>query len=218
MTGLRTTSFALAATSILGLAAATPAHADDHTGLRARVWVGAVGRYLLKDNDELDSPPFGTTQLAVSGTTVATGGGLEYKFIKWVGLEASIAYADAPVRFHSSVDAAVTQHDTFAIVPLYLGLNLHPINTKHVDFWFGPAISYEIHPDDLAFEVPGAGTFNYKSSNAFSYMGFSVGADIAIDDDIALNLGFRWQDADGDADGQLTYDPTFVTVGFTGKI
>lgn len=215
----RTTGLVLAATALLGIAASTSASAEgSDTGLRARLWVGAVGRYLLKDNEELDSPPFGTTTLAVEGTTVATGGGLEYKPIKWIGIEASIAYADAPVRFHSSVDAATTQHASFAIVPLYVGLNAHVINTRHLDLWFGPQVSYEIHPNDLAFVVPGAGTYQYESTNAFSYMGFSVGADIAIDENLALNLGFRWQDADGDEDGILTYDPTFVTVGFTGKI
>jgi hypothetical protein len=32
---------------------------------------------------------------------------------------------------------------------------------------------------------------------------------------VALNLAFRWQNADGDSDGNLTFDPTFVTAGVT---
>ncbi len=210
---------ALIFTSLLGVAAESAAYADDRdTGLRARLWVGAAGRYVLKDNEDFDSPPAGTVQLQVEGSSLALGGGVEYKFIKWIGVEGSIAWTRAPVSFHSSMDPGVTQHDHFHVIPLYLGVNVHVVNTRRVDLWFGPQLSYEIHPNNLSFDVNGAGKFDYTSSNPFSYIGFSVGADIHVDPRWSVNLGFRYQDADGDPDGHLTYDPTFVTVGATAKL
>jgi hypothetical protein len=51
----------------------------------------------------------------------------------------------------------------------------------------------------------------------FSKKGFASGADIGLGKTVALNLGFRWQNADGDSDGHLTVDPTLVTIGLTKK-
>ena len=44
-----------------------------------------------------------------------------------------------------------------------------------------------------------------------------MGADLSFNERYALNLAFRWQNGDGDEDGHLTVDPTFVTAGLTIK-
>jgi hypothetical protein len=192
------------------------AHAQD-AGFRGRIWAGAVGRYVLKDNDPFTSPGFGTTELKVDGSAVGFGADGELKFNRWIGVDAAVAYSKLNVLFTTSNTPGTSYAHDFGVAPLLLSLNLHVIHTDAVDLWVGPQIGYVMFPDDLSYAVNGGGTFTYKPKSVFSKKGFATGADIGLGKTVALNLGFRWQDADGDDDGHLTVDPALVTIGFTKK-
>jgi opacity protein-like surface antigen len=211
--------FAIAAVSFLSsLAVANAAEAGSaETGWRGRFWVGTVGRYVLDDNAAYQSPPFGTVETEVDGSALGFGGDVEYKFKRWLGLDTALAYTSLPVTFQTSTDPGVTQDADFTVIPLFVALNFHVVNTEKVDFWLGPQIAYVVYPDSLSFSVPGVGTFEYDPSNLFSPFGFDLGIDIAFNPTWAVNVAVRFQNADGDPDGHLTIDPTFVTVGMTAR-
>jgi hypothetical protein len=192
------------------------AHAQDG-GFRGRIWVGAVGRYVLTDNDPFTSPGFGTTELKVDGSALGFGADGEFKFNRWIGIDAAIAYAKLNVLFTTSNTPGTSYANDFGIAPVLVSLNLHVIHTDAVDLWVGPQVGYVLFPDDLSYAVTGGGTFTYKAKSVFSKKGFATGADIGLGKTVALNLGFRWQNADGDSDGHLTVDPTLVTIGLTKK-
>ena len=207
---------AISLLSSLGIArAAEPQGAE--TGWRGRFWVGAVGRYVLDDNAAYSAPPFGTVETEVDGSALGFGGDVEYKFRRWLGLDAALAYTSLPVSFRSSADPGVTQDADFTVIPLFVALNFHVVNTEKVDFWLGPQIAYLYYPDELSYDVPGVGTFDYESSNLFSPFGFDLGLDVFFNATWGLNFAIRFQNADGDPNGHMTIDPTFVTVGMTAK-
>jgi outer membrane protein W len=210
----------LASAGLLLALAPTPAHADDHDGkgLRLRLWTGAVGRYIRSDNETFDSGAEGMTGLSINSSTYTAGVGLEYKFFRWLGIEAAGAYMRPHVEFASSLDGNSIQRSGYKVFPTFLSLNIHPIRNKYVDFYFGPQLAYVFYPDDLEFHPMNAPAFSYKSENSFSWEGFVVGMDVNLDRTWALNFAFRFQDSDGDADGQLTYDPTLITAGLTARM
>jgi len=209
---------ALIAIAVGTLSTSPAAAADDaQTGWRGRFWVGTVGRYVLSDNDPYQQSPFGTVETQVDGSALGFGGDVEYKFKRWLGVDAALAYTSLPVEFQSSVDPGVTQSADFTVVPLFVSLNFHVVNSEKVDFWLGPQIAYLYYPDSLSFDVAGAGTFDYDSSSTFSPFGFAIGTDIFFNSTWAVNIAVRFQNGDGDSNGHLTIDPTFVTVGMTAK-
>jgi len=211
-------SFGIVAVFVFGISLVGAADAQNaDTGWRGRFWVGAVGRYIENDNASYQDPPFGTVETEVDGSAVGFGGDVEFKFKRWLGLDAALAYTSLPVQFQSTADPGVTQHADFAVVPLFVSLNFHVVNTEKVDFWLGYQIAYLFYPDDLSFTVPGVGQFDYDSSDAFSPFGFSMGIDVGVTKTWAVNFALRFNDGDGDPDGHLTLDPTFVTVGMTAK-
>lgn len=183
----------------------------------ARAWGGVVGRYVLSDNDSFETPGFGTTALKVTGASAAFGVDVEYKFNRWFGLDAAAGYTKVNVHFTSSNDPGTDQSQRMGLLPLMLAPTLHFVHSPSVDIWLGPQVAYVLYRNDISFDVSGSGTFSYKPKNSSSLEGFVVGTDITLTKHIALNLAMRWQNSDGDADGQLTIDPTFVTVGFTKR-
>ena len=215
--GMRLAVIALAASPLVAAPAFAASTDDAHLGWRGRFWVGTVGRYVLDDNDPYTPPSFGTVETEVDGSALGFGGDVEYKFLRWLGIDAALAYTSLPVEFQSSLDPGVTQSADFAVVPLFVSLNFHVVNSERVDFWLGPQIAYLYYPDDLSFDVPGAGQFVYDSSSTFSAWGFALGTDISFNPTWAVNIAVRFQNGDGDPDGHLTVDPTFVTVGMTAK-
>src|SRR4051812_39143996 len=78
-------------------------------GFRARVWAGPVGRYVLKDNDPFVEPGFGTVGLQVTGSGPGFGTDVEYKPMRWIGVDAAVGYANLPVQFTSGSGAKSTQ-------------------------------------------------------------------------------------------------------------
>jgi outer membrane protein W len=208
----------MVAAFVFGVSLSGTANAQSpETGWRGRFWVGAVGRYVFTDNAAYQDPPFGTVETEVDGSAVGFGGDVEFKFKRWLGLDAALAYTSLPVQFQSSTNPGVTQNADFGVLPLFLALNFHVVNTEKVDFWFGYQIAYVCYTDDLSFTVPGVRQFDYDPSNLFSPFGFNLGTDISFNPTWAVNIAIRFQNADGDPDGHLTIDPTFVTVGMTAK-
>ena len=208
----------IAAAGILAatlLVAPKSAQAQD-SGLTGRVWVGAAGRYVLKDNDPFASPGFGTVAMQVNGSSFAFGGDLEYRINPWFGLDGAVGYSKLNVQFNSSNAPGTTQTQGFGVLPVMLALNVHLIHAESVDLWVGPSIAYVMFPDNLSFATTG-GTFTYKPKNVFSKEGFVIGSDIKMSKTWALNLAVRFQDADSDGNDMLTIDPTFVTAGFRWK-
>ncbi|HEY4099849.1 MAG TPA: hypothetical protein VGM20_03110 [Gemmatimonadales bacterium] len=182
------------------------------SGLHGRIWGGAVGRYVLTDNEAFASPGFGTVSLQVAGSAPGFGADAELRMNRWIGLDGAIGYSSLKVQFTTTAAAGTVDTDHVTVVPLLLSLNLHLVHADAVDIWVGPQIGYVIYPHDLSF-ASSAGTFSYTPKNVFSAKGFVVGSDIRLSKSVALNLGFRWQNADGDSGGHLTIDPTFVTIG-----
>ena len=193
--------------------APNPALAQSSTGFRARVWGGTVGRYVLSDNDPFAAPGFGTAELQVTGSAPGFGGDVEYKFARWIGLDAAIGYSSLNVQFTTSNEPGIAPVQRFAVVPALLSLNIHIISTSAVDLWVGPQVGYVMFPNTLSYTTTHSGTFTYTPSAVASPKGFSAGVDIGLSKKVLLNLAVRWQDADADADSHLTIDPTFVTIG-----
>ena len=191
-----------ALTSILALLVAWLAQGsaacaqDSQTGWRGRVWAGAVGRYVLTDNEAFAADPFGTIALQVDGSAFGFGGDVEYKLSRHFGIDTAIAYASLPVTFQSSVTPSITQKSAIGFVPVFVSLNVHVISNKKVDIWIGPQLAYVFFTDKLAFPVPPEGTYHYDPANVFSPLGFSAGTDISLTEKLALNLAFRWENAD----------------------
>jgi hypothetical protein len=197
------------------LAAPGSAQAQD-SGLSGRVWVGAVGRYVLSDNTPFASPGFGTVEMQVKGSSVGFGGDLEYRINPWFGIDGAVGYSKLNVQFASTTAPGNAPTQGFGVLPVMLALNVHLIHSEGFDLFVGPQLGYVMFPDNLSFTTTG-GPFAYKPKAVFSKEGFVIGSDIKMSSTMALNLAVRWQNADSDSNDMLTVDPTFVTAGFRWK-
>ena len=195
--------------------AASPAVAQKHDGkVDFRIWGGADGRYVLSDNGTFTQTGFGTVALKIDGAKPTVGADAEYRFHRWIGLDAAFDYTSFTVDASSSVNGATAQSN-LKVMPVLVSLNVHLISTNVVDFWAGPQIGYFMFKGSPSFALGNAGTLTYAPSNAWSWKGFAVGADIGIDKVMAINLQFRWQNGDGDPNGHLTIDPAMAVGGLT---
>lgn len=192
----------------------TFAQQNPDKGWKGRFWVGVAGRYVLTDNETFEDPTFGTIETSVSGSAFTFGGDVEYLFTKWLGLDFALAYTNFPLEFQHSVGEGV-QEDDLGVVPFLIALNFHVVNNERLDFWLGPQVGYIFFGSDVAFVVPDVGVHIVETSNTFSPMGFDIGADVKVSDDWAVNIAFRWQNAD--ASDEILVDPTLITVGVTGS-
>ncbi len=213
---LRVTSIAAAALLFLSLLPGTARAQDEHSGLRLRFWGGVDCRCVLSDNDTFDDPVFGTSETAQSGAAFALGGDVEYKLGKFFGLGLGIGYSDVTVDFTHELGAGV-QDDSLGILPIFFAANLHLVNTESVDFYVGYLAAYIFYLNDPVFEVPGTGPFVVETNDEFTGEGFNLGADVAVNEDWAVNAAFRFVNADADSTHLLPVDPTFITVGATFK-
>ena len=135
----------MAIVAILSSLATTAYAQSSETGLRTRVWAGAVGRYVLSDNDPYHAPPFGTVATEVDGSAFGLGADVEYKFFRHLGVDAALGYARLNVDFASSV-APGTQSAKFGVMPLLVALNVHVVSNQRVDIWVGPQVGYRSSP------------------------------------------------------------------------
>jgi hypothetical protein len=204
----------LLASALLGLAA-TSARADDKLSLR--VWTGAVGRYVIKDNASFQDTQFGTAAMKVDGSGIGAGVDAEYRLHRYFGIDLALAYTRLDVTFDSSAAPGMTGRESFSMFPLLLAANVHLVTNRHLDLWLGPQVGAVFYPHDLSFSMGPAGTYEYSPSTSYTFKGFNIGADIPLDRLTAVNVAFRFQDADSDPDGRLLIDPTFLTVGGTRK-
>lgn len=188
----------------------------DYAGWSWRVWLGTVCRCVEDDNVTFQDPTFGTVGLEVDGNSPGIGFDIEWRLNKLIGLDLALGYTDMDVNFKHSVGAGV-QQDSLASLNTWFSVNFHVINTKKFDFWVGPQIAYVTWLDDLSFDVPGTGTYNFKTDNEFPAIGFVLGADWWVAQNLAVNFAFRFIDADADENHNLPIDQTFVTVGVARK-
>jgi opacity protein-like surface antigen len=212
----RITRLAAAGIFAAALLVAPKSAVAQDAGFSGRLWVGAVGRYVLNDNTPFASPGFGTVEMQVKGSSVGFGGDLEYRINPWFGIDGAVGYSNLNVQFTSTTAPGNAPTQGFGVLPIMAALNVHLVHSEGFDLFVGPQIAYVMFPDNLSFTTTG-GPFTYKPANKFSAEGFVVGADIKMTKSMALNLAFRWQNADSDANDMLTIDPTFVTAGFRWK-
>lgn len=204
-------------TTIVAAFAVQPAQAQtEYRGWTGRVWAGAVCRCVESDNVTFQDPTFGTVQLKVDGNSLGIGFDVERRLSKLLGLDLAVGYTDMDVDFTHSVGAGV-QQDSLASLNIWFAVNFHVVNTEKFDFWIGPQIAYVAWLNDLSFNVPGTGTFNFNTDNEFPALGLVLGADWWVRKDWGVNFGFRFIDADADSNHNLPVDQTFVTVGLARK-
>jgi outer membrane protein W len=201
---------------VLLLAAPTAQAQNDYKSWRFRVFGGIVCRCVESDNVSFDDPTYGMSATEVDGSSFGFGLGVERRFSKLLGFDLAVGYTTMDVVFTQSLTPDQSQ-DTLKVLPIWLAVNFHLINTEKVDFWVGPQIGYVSWNDPLNFEVPGEGTYVVPTENEFPAIGFVLGLDYWLSENGALNFGFRFVDADADVDHNLPVDPTFITVGYTWK-
>ena len=187
-----------------------------YPNLKARVWAGVQCRCVLSDNDTFPDPVFGTAELKAAKSAFGFGGDLEVRLAKFFSVDVGLGYSSTSVEFSHTVGAGV-QEDNLGMMPLFLGANVHVVNTTRVDAYVGYLAAYMFYLNDVSYTVPGTGTFSLPSSNEFTGKGFNFGADVAASDKWAVNLAFRMVNADADSGHLLPLDPTFITVGITRK-
>jgi len=209
-----TLSMLLTNVSYAQSSASSSNQAEEYKGWTGRFWVGVAGRYVLNDNDTFMDPTFGTIVTKVKGSSFTFGADVEYRISKLFGVDIALGYTSFELEFDHSEGPGV-QNDKLGTMPLLLALNFHIINHKKLDLWLGPQLGYIFFLNDVSFDVPTLGTYAIETSSDFSPVGFNVGADLAITEDLAINIIFRWQNAD--ASDQILVDPTLITVGISKK-
>jgi Outer membrane protein beta-barrel domain len=189
---------------------------DHYPNLKVRFWGGVQCRCVLSDNDTFPDPVFGTAELVAAKSAFGLGGDVEFRLARFFSFDVGLGYSSTSVEFSHTVGAGV-QEDKLGMMPLFLGANVHVVNTRRVDAYVGYLAAYMFYLNDVSFDVPGTGTFTLPSSNEFTPKGFSFGVDIAASEQWAVNLAFRMVNADADDTHLLPLDPTFITVGVTRK-
>ena len=205
----------IASVAVIALLSVLPAHAEnENAGWRFRVWAGITGRFVETDNATFTDPTFGASATEVDGTGFGFGIDVERRFSKLLGLDLAVGYTELDVEFTQSLTTTIAK-DTLEVLPIWLAVNFHLVNTEKLDFWVGPQIGYVAWNDPLTFTVPGQPTFELETENAFPGVGLALGLDWWLTKNSGLNFAFRFVDAD--ANDVLLVDPTFVTVGYTWK-
>jgi len=171
-----------------------------------------VGRFIEDDNVTFTDPVFGTSATEAGGTGFGFGVDFERRFTKLVGFDVAIGYTEMDVEFTQSLNSNVAE-DTLEVLPIWLAVNFHVVNTESLDFWVGPQIAYVLWNDPLTFTASGQPDFVLETENEFPGVGLALGLDWWLTENSGLNFAFRFVDAD--AAESLPVDPTFITVGYT---
>ena len=189
---------------------------DEYPNMKARVFAGVQCRCVLSDNDTFTDPVFGTSELKAADSAFGLGGDVEFRLAKFFSFDVGLQYSSTSVEFSHAAGVGV-EDDNLGMMPLFLGANVHVLNTGKVDMYVGYLAAYMFYLNDVSYEVPGTGTYSLQSNDEFTAKGFSFGADIATSDQWGVSLAFRMVNADADSGHLLPLDPTFITVGFTRK-
>jgi len=198
------------------LMAANAQAQSEYDGWTWRAAGGIVCRCVEDDNVTFDDPTFGTSSLEQDGDPFGITFGVERRLNKLIGLDLTLGYTDLDIDFTHTVGTGV-QEDSLGSLNLWFAVNFHLVNKEKFDFWVAPQIAYVYWMDDLTFDVPGTGTFDFQTDNEFPAIGVALGADWWVSSDWAVNFAFRFIDADADSDHNLPIDQTFVTVGVARK-
>jgi len=211
---LKIAAYGIALSGLLILSPASHAQqsSDRDSGWTGRAWAGVVCRCVEDDTVTFQDPTFGTVGLDIDSNSLGIGFDVEWRLNRLIGLDLAAGYTDMDVDFMHSVGTGV-QQDSLASLNIWFAVNFHLVNTEKFDFYIGPQIAYVAWLDDLSFNVPGTGTFNFKTDNEFPALGFELGADWWVAESWAVNFAFRFIDADADKNHNLPVDQTFITVG-----
>lgn len=202
---------------ILSPASHAQQSSDRNSGWTWRAWGGVVCRCVEDDNVSFSDPTFGVSSLQVDDNSLGIGLDVEWRLGKLIGLDLAVGYTDMDVDFIHTVGTGV-QQDSLASLNMWFAVNFHVVNTEKFDFWVGPQIAYVAWLNDLSFNVPGTGTFNFKTDNEFPALGIALGADWWVAENWAVNFAFRFIDADADKNHTLPVDQTFITVGVARNV
>jgi outer membrane protein W len=206
----------LVSITVAALFSAFPAHAEnEYSGWRIRAWAGVTGRFIETDNATFTDPDFGDSSTEVDGTGFGFGIDVERRFTKLLGLDLAVGYTELDVEFTQSLTTTIAT-DTLKVLPIWLALNFHVVNTEKIDFWVGPQIAYVAWNDPLTFSATGQPTFEQETANHFPGLGLALGLDWWLTKNSGLNFAFRFVDAD--ANENLLVDPTFITIGYGWKL
>ena len=199
---------------LVGLAGSSAWAQDNNEGWRFRVFGGMVGRFVETDNATCDDPVYETSATEVDGFSFGFGVDVERRFSKLLGLDVAVGYSKLDVVFTQSLTSDQAK-DRLSVLPIWLALNFHVVNTEEVDLWLAPQIAYVVWNDPLTFNVPGEEPYLSQTKGAFPGVGLAIGLDYWLAESGGCNIAFRFVDADANDD--LLVDPTFITVGYTMK-
>jgi len=152
-------------------------------------------------DDDIDVE--GVTEAVEASSEVGYTIGFEWRLGELMGIE--LDYLDAT---HDVEIGGVVVGET-GMAPLSATLNFHLINTKLIDLYLGPTVSY-VSWDDI--ELTDGDSVPTDSETAF---GASLGIDIGLGERFAIIGGLRYLQLDvtpEDGDG-LAVDPLFARLG-----
>lgn len=187
---------------LAAVALATPAMAQD---THFKIF-GAVS--YVSPLSQSDQTISGITDSVQAANATGYEFGFEWRFGKWVGIEASYVDSKHDIEF-----GGVTLGTTH-MKPINLALNFHIIHSKFVDFYVAPVASY-VEFGDL--EIEGGGSESIDSETAY---GAQVGLDISLGKNVAVIGGVRWlsldatpNDPSATSDDSVAIDPLFTRLG-----
>jgi outer membrane protein W len=185
---------------LLALAASQPAVADDITHFKlfgAYAYVSPLG--------EEDVDFEGVQDSLQAASEAGWEAGIEFRFIKLLGLEVSYLNSTNDIEFG---DATIGEVD---LTPYNVALNFHIIPSTYFDLYIAPVVSF-VDWGDIKLED---GT-SEEADSEVAY-GAAIGVDISFHKNFAFIGGVRWLSLDlslEDADGSAAVDPLISRVGF----
>lgn len=126
--------------------------------------------------------------------------GFEFRFGKWIGLEASYVNSTHDVEFNGTT---IGEAD---LTPYNLALNFHLLHSKYFDFYVAPVASF-VNWGDL--QLTGGGSESIDSEVAY---GAQVGVDISFHKNFAVYGGVRWLSLDATPDDPANPDDDSYAV------
>lgn len=134
--------------------------------------------------------------------------GLEWRFGRFLGVEAAYGRSDHEIRFGGDAIGDAT------FEPLYLALNFHVVARERFDFWVAPTVVFvNWKEDNLERGVEEGDT----SDTGF---GVTLGADWLLGETFALTGGVRYVDAQIGLGpkGSIAVDPLVFRFGVAAKL
>jgi outer membrane protein W len=192
----------LACGIVLALAAFQPASAADITHFK--LFGAAAYVSPLSSSDVTIST---ITDSVQASNELGWEAGLEFRPIKWFGIEASYLNATNDIEFGGTKIARVD------FTPYNLALNFHVLPSKYFDLYFGACAAY-VNWGDIKFDD---GTS--ESTDSEVAYGASVGLDISFHKNFAFIGGVRWLSldltpSDSSSSDSVAVDPLISRVGF----